>query len=102
MLLPYFQAIESGPIGATIRDSLSGHGAELLAAGRLDPLRRAVEVFGFHLAVLDLRQNADVHQAVVAELFARAGVVDDYEAMSEEERVAHDVATACKIIDGFK
>ena len=45
--------------------SLAGHGATLLAAGRLDPLIRAVEVFGFHLAVLDLRQNADVHEAVV-------------------------------------
>jgi phosphoenolpyruvate carboxylase len=73
---------------ATIRASLAGHGAELLAAGRLDSLMRAVEVFGFHLAALDLRQNADVHQGVVAELLARAGVVDDYAALSEEARVA--------------
>ncbi len=33
------------------------HGATPLADGRLEPLRRAVEVFGFHLAPLDLRQN---------------------------------------------
>ena len=43
-------------------------------AGRLRSLRRAVEVFGFHLASLDLRQNSDVHERVVAELFASAGV----------------------------
>ena len=31
-------------------------------------MRRAVDVFGFHLAALDLRQNSDVHEAVVGEL----------------------------------
>ena len=36
------------------------------------PLRRAVEVFGFHLASLDLRQNADVHEVVIGDLLARA------------------------------
>jgi phosphoenolpyruvate carboxylase len=71
----------------TIRHSLAGHGAAPLATGRLDPLIRAVEVFGFHLAVLDLRQNADVHQTVVAELLSRAGVADDYQALPEAARV---------------
>ncbi|MEO8675237.1 MAG: phosphoenolpyruvate carboxylase, partial [Casimicrobiaceae bacterium] len=45
----------------TIEASLATHGATPLAAGRLVPLMRAIDVFGFHLAVLDLRQNADVH-----------------------------------------
>ena len=72
---------------ATIERSLDAHGASLLASGRLVPLRRAVEVFGFHLAVLDLRQNADVHEAVVAELLARAGVCPDYIALGEHDRV---------------
>ena len=35
-------------------------------------LRRAVEVFGFHLASVDLRQNSDVHERVIAELFETA------------------------------
>ena len=73
---------------ATIEASLATHGAAPLAAGRLVPLMRAVEVFGFHLAALDLRQNADVHEAVVAELLARAGVAADYAALAEAERVA--------------
>jgi phosphoenolpyruvate carboxylase len=51
-------------------------------------LRRAVEVFGFHLASLDLRQNADVHEAVLADLLACAGVEPDYAALPEEARVA--------------
>jgi phosphoenolpyruvate carboxylase len=73
---------------AAIRASLGTHGAELLAAGRLDPLIRAVEVFGFHLAVLDLRQNADVHESVIGELLLRAGVVADYQALPEADRIA--------------
>ncbi len=71
-----------------IRASLATHGASLLAIRRLLPLRRAVEVFGFHLASLDLRQNADVHEAVVADLLARAGVANDYLTLPESERVA--------------
>ncbi len=72
----------------TIETSLGTHGAAPLAAGRLSPLIRAVEVFGFHLAVLDMRQNADVHEEVIAELFARAGVAADYASLPEPGRIA--------------
>jgi phosphoenolpyruvate carboxylase len=54
----------------------------------LKRLIRSVETFGFHLATLDLRQNAEVHERVVAELLARAGVEADYRALGEDERVA--------------
>ena len=72
----------------TIEASLATHGATPLAEGRVVPLKRAAEVFGFHLAVLDLRQNADVHEAVVAELLAAAGVSADYAALPEADRQA--------------
>ena len=72
----------------TIDASLASHGASELAARRLDPLRRAVDVFGFHLAAIDLRQNSDVHEKVVAELLVRADVVPDYLVLPEAERVA--------------
>ncbi|HEY8069256.1 MAG TPA: phosphoenolpyruvate carboxylase [Burkholderiales bacterium] len=71
-----------------IADSLAGHGASQLAAVRLKPLQRALGVFGFHLAAIDLRQNAEVHEAVVAELFAAVGVESDYLALDEAARVA--------------
>jgi phosphoenolpyruvate carboxylase len=71
----------------TIRASLATHCAEPLAQRRLAPLARAVGIFGFHLASLDLRQNADVHEAVLADLLARAGVVDDYLALDEARRI---------------
>jgi phosphoenolpyruvate carboxylase len=55
--------------------------------GALARLSRAVETFGFHLATLDLRQNADVHARVVAELLKVAGVAPDYQALDEASRV---------------
>jgi phosphoenolpyruvate carboxylase len=53
----------------------------------LTRLIRAVETFGFHLATLDLRQNADVHARVVAELLRVAGVAQDYDKLDEATRV---------------
>ncbi|HEX8308777.1 MAG TPA: phosphoenolpyruvate carboxylase [Allosphingosinicella sp.] len=58
------------------------------ADGALCHLIRTVETFGFHLATLDLRQNADVHERVVAELLEKAGVADDYASLAEEDRAA--------------
>ncbi|WP_210204597.1 phosphoenolpyruvate carboxylase [Microvirga sp. 17 mud 1-3] len=67
--------------------SLTSHGSDALARGRLRTLRRAVDVFGFHLASLDLRQNADVHERVVAELFEQANPGTAYMQLSEADRV---------------
>ena len=70
-----------------IRRSLEAHDSALLARGRLRRLRRAVDVFGFHLAAVDLRQNSDVHQRVVAELFGAARPDVDYPSLDEAGRV---------------
>ena len=43
--------------------------------------------FGFHLCGLDMRQNSDVHEQVVAELLAGAGVHPDYASLPEPDRV---------------
>ena len=67
--------------------SLRAHGSRLLADDRLARLREALHVFGFHLSGLDMRQNSDVHEEVVAELLAWAGVHSDYASLSEDERV---------------
>jgi phosphoenolpyruvate carboxylase len=84
---PYATPGELGADLDTIAASLAKHGSQSLAEGRLRQLARAVKVFGFHLATLDLRQNSDVHETVVAELLARAGVHRDYGALAERERV---------------
>ncbi|WP_374328384.1 phosphoenolpyruvate carboxylase [Azonexus sp.] len=67
--------------------SLKLNGGARLAGGRLRRLLRAVQVFGFHLAPIDLRQNSEVHARTVAALLAAAGRCPDYEALSENERV---------------
>ncbi|MEG1767145.1 MAG: phosphoenolpyruvate carboxylase [Comamonas sp.] len=68
--------------------SLRSHQGAELAAERLQPLLRAVEVFGFHLATVDLRQSSDQHERVVAELLATARIEADYSALDEAQRRA--------------
>ena len=72
----------------TLHNSLAANGSLTLARGRLRGLRRAADAFGFHLAPLDLRQNSDVHERVVAELLAAARPALDYRAMTEPQRTA--------------
>ena len=67
--------------------SLRANGSAVVADDRLARLREAVHVFGFHLSGLDMRQNSDVHEEVVAELLAWAGVHPDYASLPEDERV---------------
>ena len=66
--------------------SLAEDGGVQLRAGRLDDLIRSVRTFGFHLATLDLRQNAKVHRRVVAELLSVAGVAGDYAERDDDAR----------------
>jgi phosphoenolpyruvate carboxylase len=85
---PYVDAAALLADLAIVRASLAEHGGAVLTGGQLDRLVRAVQTFGFHLATLDLRQNADVHGRVVAELLRVAGVEADYEALGSDARVA--------------
>ena len=63
---PYESAEELSGDLSIIHRSLLSNGSGSLARGRLRKIRRAVGVFGFHLASIDLRQNSDVHERVVA------------------------------------
>ncbi|RZJ18366.1 MAG: phosphoenolpyruvate carboxylase [Brevundimonas sp.] len=73
---------------AVLHDSLvRTHGA-VFADDRLARLITAADVFGFHMATLDLRQNSDVHERVVADLLKVAGVCPDYAALNEDARLA--------------
>ena len=70
----------------TIADSLHAEHGDALGAQRLHPLIRAVDVFGFHLATVDLRQSSDQHERVLTQLLQIAGLAADYGALAEEER----------------
>jgi len=89
---PYRSPAELKATLDALNRSLRDHGGRRLARGRLRNLRRAVSVFGFHLAPVDLRQSSDVHGRVVAELFAAVRPGCSYLSLNEEERVALLVA----------
>ncbi|MBX3586551.1 MAG: phosphoenolpyruvate carboxylase [Ramlibacter sp.] len=85
---PYALAEEFLADLRVIETSLLEHHGAALVAQRLHPLVRAVEVFGFHLATVDLRQSSDKHEEVVAELLATARVEPAYAALDEIARRA--------------
>ena len=83
---PYADAQALADDLAVVARSLRAcHGASLVEP-RLAPLQRAVQVFGFHLATVDLRQSSDQHEAVLAELLRVARIEPDYAALTERER----------------
>jgi len=85
---PYRNAAEFLADLRTIEASLlSRHGATLTQQ-RLRPLMRAVDVFGFHLATLDLRQSSDKHEEVITELLATARIESHYSGLDENAKRA--------------
>jgi phosphoenolpyruvate carboxylase len=83
---PYAHASELVSDLQTIAGSLEANRSGRIAQGRLCELIRAAQVFGFHLAPLDMRQHSGVHEMVVAELFARGAHREGYAQLSEDER----------------
>jgi phosphoenolpyruvate carboxylase len=70
-----------------VRDSLARDQASL-AARAVDRLIQQVDVFGLHLASLDLRQHSERHSAALAEITAALDLPNDYPSMDEAARVA--------------
>jgi phosphoenolpyruvate carboxylase len=85
---PYADAAELAADLRIVHRSLVANGSADLARGRLRALRRAIEVFGFHLAGIDLRQNSDVHERTVAELFEAARPGAGYAGLDEGARIS--------------
>ncbi|HYD58777.1 MAG TPA: phosphoenolpyruvate carboxylase [Noviherbaspirillum sp.] len=85
---PYGTAEEFTRDLQVLVDSLESHHGGALVRPRLAVLKRASEIFGFHLATLDMRQSSDIHERVLAELFSSAGVEKNYSALAEEDKIA--------------
>ncbi len=87
VVAPYETAEEFGNDLAIIAASLEANHGAALVRPRLNTLKRAAQIFGFHLATLDMRQSSDVHERVLTELFSAAKVEDNYATLSEEEKI---------------
>ena len=72
-----------------ISDSITANGCTLIEEQHLRPLRQKLEIFGFHLATLDVRQNSEFHDQAISQLLAAAGIEDgeNYGSWPEEQRV---------------
>ena len=68
--------------------ALGDQRAGFVAADELRDVIRQVEVFGFHFAPLDVRENADIHRAAIDEILGTLGVQDGYGELPEEQRIA--------------
>ncbi|TVR21264.1 MAG: phosphoenolpyruvate carboxylase [Anaerolineaceae bacterium] len=79
-----------------VADSLRNNKSKHSADGTLDWLMRKVAVFGLHLAPVDVREDARLHRAAIAEILERYQLTPDYDALSEEEKQAlltHEIAS---------
>lgn len=72
-----------------ISRTLSASGCRLLEEQAIRPLRHKIEMFGFHLATLDVRQNSEFHDQAIAEILTAAGVEDgaNFPKWPEEKRL---------------
>ena len=85
---PPYRTVEEFKADLDIIDhSLRTNGSAVLAHGRLRHLRRAADIFGFHLATIDLRQNSAVHERTIEELFAKHDANIRYRELDEAARV---------------
>ncbi|GIP45286.1 phosphoenolpyruvate carboxylase [Paenibacillus sp. J45TS6] len=67
--------------------SLRHHYADYVADTYIKKTIRQVELFGFHTATLDIRQHSQEHENAMTEILAHMNIVEDYSALSEEEKI---------------
>jgi phosphoenolpyruvate carboxylase len=72
-----------------VQDSLERHKGGRIAAGRVARAMRAIAATGLRMATLDIREEASVHHAALAQLFDRLGELPTpYAQLGREERRA--------------
>lgn len=84
---PYKNSAEFTADLQILVDSLRANHGKALIKPRLATIKRASEIFGFHLATLDMRQSSDVHERVLSELFSLAKVEPDYAKLPEDQKI---------------
>lgn len=70
-----------------IRDSMKLHHPNKNPVKLLRKVARQVDLFGFHLASLDIRNHSGEHEAALTEIFNNVSITDNYKNLSEEGKV---------------
>ncbi|TDF91743.1 phosphoenolpyruvate carboxylase [Paenibacillus piri] len=70
-----------------IERSLRNHFADFIADSYIAKLIRQVELFGFHLASLDVRQHSQEHENAMTEILGKMRICDNYADLSEQEKI---------------
>jgi phosphoenolpyruvate carboxylase len=85
----YQRAEEVSADLSILEQSLAEVGGQRLIRETVWPVLRILDVFGFHLAQLDIRQNSRTHDLAMAQLLKAAGVPDgeNFPDWSEEKRL---------------
>lgn len=67
--------------------SLRYHFADYVADTHVRKLVRQVELFGFYLAALDVRQHSKEHEAAMAEILSYMHITEDYASLDEQQKI---------------
>ncbi|WP_201763571.1 phosphoenolpyruvate carboxylase [Chengkuizengella marina] len=67
--------------------SLRGHFADYAADKYVKKVIRQVELFGFHVAALDIRQHSKEHELAIAEILSKTGIEENYSALNEDGKI---------------
>lgn len=67
--------------------SLRHHYANYVADTHIRKMIRQVELFGFYLAALDVRQHSKEHENAMSEILKHMSIVEDYAALGEDEKI---------------
>lgn len=85
-LQPYNKSIEFLNDVIKIKKSLIDNNGKIISYGSIEKLIAAINVFGFYLSTVDLRQDSSVHEKCVSELLDLANIQTNYEDLSENEK----------------
>ena len=84
---PYHTPVELSEDLSIIQRSLAANKGIRTAEIEIDGLIKRVEVFGFHLARLDVREESEKHNRAICEVFDKLGIYAGFHGMSEEEKI---------------
>jgi phosphoenolpyruvate carboxylase len=70
-----------------VKRSLNNHHPAAHELKTIQKLIRQVQLFGFHLATLDIRNHSGEHEAAMTEILRKVQISDNYAELSEDEKV---------------